>query len=105
MKSILLIVGALAVTGCADTVQARRERGPDLVEFTAKSPGEFRDCIMDKYLVDTAVIERDGVITMARQGEMTLGQFIEASPRDAGGATIKAYGSWGIRSRARECLA
>lgn len=102
MRSLILIP-ALLVAACASVGETMAEKPPSAVYQTAKSPIEYRDCIIDRASAQAyQITDRDGGYLFALTAG--AGQVFSAVPNGTG-STITVWGLLGTRRDARACLA
>jgi len=97
-----LLLAALALGACSTTSHLRAQE-PTWTFTSAKSPEEYRDCLLKDYAVDMNVSAYQDAILMTRTGTGPAGNFLEIR-QDAKGSKVDVFGQRGIRIRAERCV-
>lgn len=94
MRQTILFMALLGIAGCAPTYSELRERAPLYQERTTMTPQAFVDCVLPKWLDQSALthIIKDGdsrVVVMPRDGYVTVPRAtLTASPSTSGSLVV-----------------
>lgn len=98
----MVMVGLLALSGCATVGETMAEKDPSAVLVTAKSPAAYRDCIVQSEPFSTyTVTEHEGGFMFV--STKVSGNVFTVKPA-AQGSDVTVWGLLGTRRTARGCL-
>ena len=101
MRVQILFAFSLAMAGCA-SVGDTMSKEPSAVYATAKTPGEFRECIALAAVIGSIPVVdfRGGYLFTSSHG---FGESFTAMPSGEG-SEVKVWGRASMRATARQCI-